>query len=588
MGLIADQFDSAFRDSKTEGVPASGVYFPKKSDIRLLGRTIEGALSSAVTSVTRFATVATMNAAPGEDSGSIAYVYANNGSTSDAANGYYQWSGSAWVAAPWVLGSLSGNLDVLDDRVTVTEDGLKEGKISTGISLESGDAFSQIFGTAQARLVGGVVRGVTYPTGSVGVSGGNGSYVGVSFGLDLRSYAGSVIRIALVVTRSTPFTRDYGLTLLVTTASGDVNRGFGLEVADVGGQRILSYIYTVQGDELGFKPFLQDGTTTPTATEEYLTIDALTVSFESTAFVSVSAADAAMERRLELLSEDLMASSIPTIYVAQSGGNFTTIAAALASITDASAKKRYRILISKRDDSQRWTLPAEITWKNWVDLEANGPDRVPISFRQADSTALSDIEQHSAFRVHHDCAFRGLDIDVENARYVFHIDDPGQIGRTVLFEDCHIEHRGNQGARDYQTSIGGNPNAVWASTSAIGMGTYSNSSTRALGAYFKAPTQPFSFHNATTPQALPSLVDLESCVFEATNVSTPIALQLNSQGSTQRDLCRLVGNKFIGVIAQDAPSFYGADPEWMIIGHGNVDVELAGNAVRHLLTDVTP
>lgn len=63
-------------------------------------------VSGAVSGVISFSTVALMNADTTRATGTIAYVYLNGASTSDAANGYYQWSGSAWVAAPWMANAL--------------------------------------------------------------------------------------------------------------------------------------------------------------------------------------------------------------------------------------------------------------------------------------------------------------------------------------------------------------------------------------------------------------------------------------------------------------------------------------------------
>lgn len=114
MGTIVNAINAAWRDFVTENVPASGAHEPVKSEIRALGGIIESVVATAGSDISRFATVAAMDAAPGAAAGELAYVYNNAGSPSDAANGYYQWSGSAWVAAPWLLVTsvaLQGELD---------------------------------------------------------------------------------------------------------------------------------------------------------------------------------------------------------------------------------------------------------------------------------------------------------------------------------------------------------------------------------------------------------------------------------------------------------------------------------------------
>jgi hypothetical protein len=122
MGEVSDRFDTIYRDFETDGLPASGPHEPEKAEIRALGRLLETIISSAVAGLERYATVAAMNAAPGTNAGELAYVYANNGSTSDPANGAYQWSGTAWVAAPWYFNAVAGVVQPLLDEMQALYD----------------------------------------------------------------------------------------------------------------------------------------------------------------------------------------------------------------------------------------------------------------------------------------------------------------------------------------------------------------------------------------------------------------------------------------------------------------------------------
>lgn len=116
MGQIRDQFDQAFRDYESDGVPASGPYEPIKADIRALGNFIEAAVSSAGTNLTAYATVAAMEAVEPDDAGTLAYVYDNNGSPSDPLNGPYQWSGTDWEPAAWLYAQLAAIVQPLVDE----------------------------------------------------------------------------------------------------------------------------------------------------------------------------------------------------------------------------------------------------------------------------------------------------------------------------------------------------------------------------------------------------------------------------------------------------------------------------------------
>lgn len=119
MGQISDAFGSTFRDYETDGLPSSGPHDVRKADAQALGGLIETSIATIAAGITRFATVVAMNAAPGTTAGQLAYVYANNGSPNDGANGYYQWDGAAWVAAPWVLAALSTTLGPRINRAGV-------------------------------------------------------------------------------------------------------------------------------------------------------------------------------------------------------------------------------------------------------------------------------------------------------------------------------------------------------------------------------------------------------------------------------------------------------------------------------------
>src|SRR5690606_37157735 len=48
MGRIADAFQNAWRDFASDGVPSSGLWNPRKPDIRPIGTTIEEEMASAV------------------------------------------------------------------------------------------------------------------------------------------------------------------------------------------------------------------------------------------------------------------------------------------------------------------------------------------------------------------------------------------------------------------------------------------------------------------------------------------------------------------------------------------------------------
>lgn len=118
MGTVRDQFSATFRDYVLDGVPASGEHDVVKADARALGPTIETALSAVAAGLFRYATVALMDADLSRPDGSLAYVYYNNGATTDPLNGVYQYKASTtdWIVADWYFDAVAAIVQpMLDD-----------------------------------------------------------------------------------------------------------------------------------------------------------------------------------------------------------------------------------------------------------------------------------------------------------------------------------------------------------------------------------------------------------------------------------------------------------------------------------------
>ncbi|WP_395326948.1 SGNH/GDSL hydrolase family protein [Novosphingobium sp. BL-8H] len=81
---------------------------PSREGVLAAFTSLQFDVNAAVAGFKSYATVGLMNADTTQKIGTVGYVFANNGSASDAANGFYQWNGSAWVVAAW-LASLITN-----------------------------------------------------------------------------------------------------------------------------------------------------------------------------------------------------------------------------------------------------------------------------------------------------------------------------------------------------------------------------------------------------------------------------------------------------------------------------------------------
>lgn len=160
--------ERAFRDYVTDGVPSSGAHEPVKPEIRdALGRTLETVLSTIGSGILRFATVAARDADTGQADGTLAYVYANNGSPNDPANGVYQWKQSTlgWVAAEWYLDSIA---QVVQPLVDATE--------AIRVQTENlRDQTEALFGGVLVRGGGALIDGVL-PMGTIGAEDADGLF----------------------------------------------------------------------------------------------------------------------------------------------------------------------------------------------------------------------------------------------------------------------------------------------------------------------------------------------------------------------------------------------------------------------------
>lgn len=113
-----DALAQAFRDYNTAGVPSSGAHEPDKFEIRSALKQLGLEVSAGTLDVEVYATIAARNADTAQAAGTLGYVYRNNGSASDPANGFYQWTGSTWEAAAWIMSVIAAaSQPLIDDAV---------------------------------------------------------------------------------------------------------------------------------------------------------------------------------------------------------------------------------------------------------------------------------------------------------------------------------------------------------------------------------------------------------------------------------------------------------------------------------------
>lgn len=156
------------------------------------------------------------------------------------------------------------------------------------------------------------------------------------------------------------------------------------------------------------------------------------------------------------------------IYVNPDGSqDFTTIAAALASISDNSNLNRYNIYITGTFNEY------SLQMKDFVNLIGYGPtmSRI-IGYLPADSPEAT-IQNTSTIDCDNvDFKLENLYVSIQNGRYAIHSDAGAQPGNTIVkdqkFINVTAEHVGNAEADAYWG------HEVWATLDALGMGFSDN------------------------------------------------------------------------------------------------------------------
>lgn len=202
------------------------------------------------------------------------------------------------------------------------------------------------------------------------------------------------------------------------------------------------------------------------------------------------------------------------ITVKQDGtGEFTTVTAAIKSITEASSTRPYEIVIYPGV-----YLEIGIQMKNYVSLRGTDKETCMIQGELPDSATDDQMIPTSTLDWMTTGYIKDLTITCKNMRYPIHSDGGAygnKDGRQGIY-NCYLEHKGNQGVIDYRASQGVPPGNVWSSLHAWGCGTSDGMVVIAKDTAFVSPTTAFYFHENMSFDK-PSYLELSNCKIIATN-----------------------------------------------------------------------
>ncbi len=184
-------------------------------------------------------------------------------------------------------------------------------------------------------------------------------------------------------------------------------------------------------------------------------------------------------------------------------GDYSTIASALAGITDATVNKQYKILIYSGTYNE-----VHLQTKDYVHLYGkdkntciiNGayPDETPIATMVANST----IEWSGKI-----CDIKNLTIEITNGRYTIH--DDADYNGTKTLENCILKHNGNMGAEVYWDSLFWNEYQY-----AFGHGFRGNENVYIINTVMSGRNGGLFSHTQVTAYS-PSLMYISGCTFTA-------------------------------------------------------------------------
>ncbi len=268
--------------------------------------------------------------------------------------------------------------------------------------------------------------------------------------------------------------------------------------------------------------------------------------------------------------------------MAVSGGDYSTVQTANNGVGSGTVAEPKAVRL-KPGVYQNLALTTTQVWRAYLDWIGPGGDRAVIEHMNPDDTAVANTVSDQPIISWYTAVYRDFSGRVKNARYVIHSDSDGtRVDQKFTYENLHLEHLGNHGAIDYQTSLGGggNPSGVWAQDNCrpIGIGTSSGNEYLIKGNVLRGPRSVIGVHD-NKDFTKPNWVLIEDCDLICTEGhDNARALVLGAFGSGQVSTIEVVGNRtngdvilygmpWLSTVADNQP----ADPftQMLVSGHGN-------------------
>lgn len=411
---------------------------------------------------------------------------------------------------------------------------------------------------------------ITIPAGSTG----NTSYI--------QAWAKSVPNIANLVGLQVTFVLFFTTTPSFNAKkniSGNVNlyrsgvfqqnKRDAVRITDISPTLVkLELDYTVVAGDTQLIPFAQISTSSNTEAGSYQLTNA---------YINSSSATA-----LQVLQNQSV--NVVQRTIKQDGtGDYTTFAAAFATVTDSSPMKWYEFTVYPPTlDTAGLGHPAydEINLQLPPYTRLIGTDKNKCWLRGAFAASIDDttMTQQSTLNVKYEYEIRNLKVTGRNCRYAIHSESSGAItdvNHTI--KNCHIEHYGNQDVINYRAANSLPAGSPWTVYTPYGYGSSSGIYAYFENVTFKSPTVGWYVHN-NQKFSKPNINKLVRCnIINMDTKEDKNAIAIECLGSGTNDQLILEGCQWNGRIFVDDKPWSPYDLSYQYANHYEMEISGYGN-----------
>jgi hypothetical protein len=256
-------------------------------------------------------------------------------------------------------------------------------------------------------------------------------------------------------------------------------------------------------------------------------------------------------------------------------GDYSSLAAAVAALGAGSERSPIELVIYPGTHTAY-----QVYVPDWWILRGTNKGLCRLHGETADSGIDDDVNKKSTLQLEANHELHNLTITARNMRYPIHDEAAGAVtDGTVVVKNCHIEHLGNQGARDWRNANPGSgllASTVFNSETPWGYGTSSGNIRKFIDTTFIGRASGWYIHDNQDFER-PTEHDFENCEIASTRPTAVASIEIQSLGSGQwsRVSMRGTGASVLCVSYSDSPYISVADDN-QLSAHSQIEVSIDG------------